>query len=64
MSKIVLGVDPTDDEHAETIASFVWADPTPITLEMRNVDIETMEIAVGVGLIPLCRRQIPAEGTE
>lgn len=41
-----------------------WDDPSPLTIELRRVSIEAMEIFFGGGLIPLCERPIPAEGTE
>lgn len=44
----------------------VWQDPAPRwtqSLEF-TASIETIELLCGAGLIPLCEREIPAEGTE
>lgn len=40
-----------------------WGESS-VTLEMRNVRIETLELLFGQGLIPLCSREIPTEGQE
>ena len=41
-----------------------WRDPEPMLLEARRVSIETIELATGSRILPLCERPIPAKGTE
>ena len=40
-----------------------WREPVIRPLEF-TASIETIELLVGVGLVPLCERRIPAKGTE
>lgn len=51
---IIAGVGP----------EITWRDPEPVLLEARRVSIETLEIATGARILPLCERSIPAKGTE
>lgn len=41
-----------------------WNRPTAIRPLEFSASLETIELMVNIGLIPLCERQIPAEGTE
>lgn len=41
-----------------------WQQPTTLTIELTNVQRETLELVAGIPLIPLCDRRLPAEGQE
>lgn len=72
-SSIVDSYDPHTDWGvggqmlADLMAAPVeWRSPVPRELQVLEftASIETIELLVGTGLIPLCDRKIPAEGTE
>lgn len=58
-----LGGDPDERSYAERDAVVVWGNPEPVRLEV-TVSIETLEVVIGLPLIPLCQRKLPAEGQE
>lgn len=60
--KVILGVD--QDPETAFVSTNVWQTPTTVTLEARHLDPEVLEILFGQPVVPLCDRDIPAEGQE
>lgn len=56
-------LDWVDDFDAQW-AALNWREPARLTIEARFVSVETIELAVGQNLLPLCDRPLPSRGTE
>lgn len=65
--RFIAGVDPADIDLQAIKLDVIWQIPEPMTVRtipFGPVGLEVIELLTGLPFIPLCDRQLPAEGQE
>jgi len=62
--RFIAGMDLSGVDLDSIKPGILWQDPAPVTIEMRHIRAEVLEIFFGRPLVPLCERRLPPEGIE